>query len=158
MLYHHMDARKLSFPGQRFDLVVDKGTIDAMLCSSAGHADALAICSEAVRVLRSGGSFMVVSHLEPSSEDGSAFLSESLIPALKSQPPRWRWAIEVHKQAGDDDDEDEDEDDEEEQEKESPGDGESPCVYVVRKHERRSTRAARGKDNSPDIPIVLHEH
>lgn len=35
-----LDARKLPFAAGSFDLVVDKGTVDAMLCDNAGKDSA----------------------------------------------------------------------------------------------------------------------
>ena len=59
------------FKAGTFEVVVDKGTIDAMLCSSDGDADGRAIIKEALRVLAVGGAFFVVSHLDPTSPDGT---------------------------------------------------------------------------------------
>ncbi|MEE8410253.1 MAG: class I SAM-dependent methyltransferase [Myxococcota bacterium] len=53
-----MDARDLTFPDASFDVVIDKGTIDAM---DAGPTNVAQICSEARRVLRPEGLFIVVS-------------------------------------------------------------------------------------------------
>lgn len=55
-----MDASRLSLDAGTFGGVVDKGTIDAVL--SGGVEQARRICAEAMRVLKPGGKFLVVSN------------------------------------------------------------------------------------------------
>ena len=75
VVYETMDARAMDkFKAGTFEVVLDKGTIDAMLCSSDGDANGRAIIKEAVRVLAVGGAFFVVSHLDPTSPDGTVVL------------------------------------------------------------------------------------
>ena len=66
-----MDVTAMTYTDGSWPVVVDKGTIDAMLCSSDGDADGRAIIKEALRVLAFGGAFFVVSHLDPTSPDGT---------------------------------------------------------------------------------------
>lgn len=87
---------QLAYADSSFDLVIDKGTIDAMLCSSTGAANAASICAEAARVLCPEGVFVLVSHMSPESDEGASFLSESLLPALHTQSASAAWAVEVH--------------------------------------------------------------
>jgi hypothetical protein len=60
----------ITLADNKFDLVVEKGTIDAMLCAGdSAMANARAIIGEAVRVLNKASpcgvaSFWIVSHLE----------------------------------------------------------------------------------------------
>eukprot|EP00752_Nemacystus_decipiens_P002602 g2435.t1 len=77
-----LDARKLPFDAGSFDLVVDKGTVDAMLCDKTGKESARATCREAARVAAPGGWYIVVSHAHPSTAEGMEVLSETLVPAL----------------------------------------------------------------------------
>lgn len=136
------------------------GTIDAMLSDPAtGLDNARAICSEAARVLAVGGAFVLVSHLDPQSENGAEFLSESLVPALNANCESGLYEIGVHMSGGDED-EDEDEDGEEAaEEEEGDGDGEDsgPKVYVIAKSARKRTRGLlRGEEKH--ISIEMHYH
>lgn len=130
--------------------MIDKGTIDAMLCSAAGAADAASICAEAARVLRPEGVFVLVSHLSPMQDDGATFLNEALLPALQRFAGGVRWDIGVHCKA----------DDESESETREDGGAEDlPHVYVIRKRTRRRTRASQsGREAETEIPLVFHEY
>ncbi|CAE7422797.1 EEF1AKNMT [Symbiodinium sp. CCMP2592] len=61
-----MDARVLNFPDECFDVVFDKATLDTILCAANNNQQAQAYVSEAYRVLKPGGLFLVVSHSGPS--------------------------------------------------------------------------------------------
>lgn len=52
------DAMNLPFPDKAFDAVVDKGTLDALLCR--GEEDAQSMAAEVHRVLVKGGVFLQV--------------------------------------------------------------------------------------------------
>jgi ubiquinone/menaquinone biosynthesis C-methylase UbiE len=60
-----MDARKLEFQNERFDLIVDKGTIDSILCADDAEVSAAKAISEISRTLISGGVFIMISHAGP---------------------------------------------------------------------------------------------
>ena len=144
--YERQDARALVYREESFDLVLDKGTLDAMLCSSdEGFGNARKICSEAARVLRTRGCLVIVSHMSPMGEEGGAFISHSLLPALLTQKSRGgavssvsAWSIDVHFQEGSEED--------------------GPFVYAVSKHSRPATRAACRGSSIDEIPLRLHEH
>ena len=61
----HMDMRKLDFGPERFDLVVDKGSLDSLLCGDDAEVSAARAVAEIARVLVSGGVFVMVSHAGP---------------------------------------------------------------------------------------------
>lgn len=69
MVFSVMDIRKLEFSDASFDFVIDKGTMDAMLCYKGSPwdppPDVVRNCemevSEAARVLKSGGKFLMLS-------------------------------------------------------------------------------------------------
>jgi len=67
LLYLEMDARKLSFPDQSFDAVIDKGTIDAMMCGKNNIENVEQTYDEISRVLKPGGVFMLITYGRPSS-------------------------------------------------------------------------------------------
>lgn len=60
-----MDVRKLEFQNERFDLVVDKGTLDSLLCGDDAEVAAAKAVAEIARVLVSGGVFVMISHAGP---------------------------------------------------------------------------------------------
>lgn len=69
MSFDVMDIRKLEYQDNSFDIAIDKGTMDAMLCYKGSPWDppeeVVENCnkeiSEAARVLKSGGKFLMVS-------------------------------------------------------------------------------------------------
>eukprot|EP01006_Ploeotia_vitrea_P038351 TRINITY_DN66227_c6_g3_i2.p1 TRINITY_DN66227_c6_g3~~TRINITY_DN66227_c6_g3_i2.p1 ORF type:complete len:209 (-),score=104.04 TRINITY_DN66227_c6_g3_i2:356-982(-) len=77
-----MDVRKLKFPDAHFDLIVDKGTLDAILCGSDSSRNAGMMLAECKRVLKPGGFFFVITYGVP----------ESRLNYLK-QPQRYQWTI-----------------------------------------------------------------
>lgn len=87
--YSKGDARKMpQYESSSFELVVDKGTMDAMLSSSSrsvGLRNARQCISEAVRVLSSTGSFVLVSHIEVDSDEFEVLVNDILLPALESK-------------------------------------------------------------------------
>ena len=56
---------RMTYPAGRFGSVVDKGTLDALLCGDDSTANAHKMCEQVSRVLRSGGAFVVVSYGTP---------------------------------------------------------------------------------------------
>eukprot|EP00937_MAST-01D_sp_MAST-1D-sp2_P003664 g3664.t1 len=62
-----MDARRMALRGSSFDVVLDKGTLDALMAggAAAGARNAAALLREAARVLAPGGAYIVVSHSAP---------------------------------------------------------------------------------------------
>ncbi|CAN0044779.1 unnamed protein product, partial [Hapterophycus canaliculatus] len=100
-----LDARDLPFAAGSFDLVVDKGTVDAMLCDNSGKDNARAICREAGRVVAPGGWFVIVSHVHPSTIEGVELMTETLVPALQDaasvsfgqeETEAFFWTVDVH--------------------------------------------------------------
>ena len=65
------DATTLApFADATFDVVVDKGTVDALISGDA--AAATEACAAAGRVLKRGGRFVVVSHRRPDGDDAGS--------------------------------------------------------------------------------------
>lgn len=85
------DVLNLNFPTGRFDAVVDKGTLDALLCGSA--EDALEMVSEVHRVLRNGGVYVQIS-----AEDPEARLE--LLTECGSSSGRGPWSRSIFKELG----------------------------------------------------------
>ena len=88
------DATTLApFADATFDVVVDKGTIDALISGDA--AAATEACAAAGRVLKRGGRFVVVSHRRPDGDD--AWL-EAVLTGLSEVDAAWR--VDAHASAG----------------------------------------------------------
>ena len=52
-----MDARRLQFKDECFDVVIDKGLLDAMTCGESAKANIQQMLSEAHRVLKPNGTY-----------------------------------------------------------------------------------------------------
>jgi RAT1-interacting protein len=62
-----MDCMALSFDADAFDVVLDKGTLDALFCGSNAMSDVSKTLREVHRVLRPGGVFIDVTYGRPPS-------------------------------------------------------------------------------------------
>ena len=60
-----MNVCALDFPDETFDVVVAKGTVDAVLCGEGSTANMAKLCSEISRVLKPKGIFIIVSYGVP---------------------------------------------------------------------------------------------
>ena len=60
-----MDCRSLDFETSSFDLVIDKGTMDSMLCSGHSYMDVARMLTQVHRVLKPGGIYFLVTLGEP---------------------------------------------------------------------------------------------
>jgi EEF1A lysine methyltransferase 4 len=56
-----MNVCAMPFPDSHFDAVIDKGTLDSLLCGEGTTAATGRYASEISRILKPGGSFVVVS-------------------------------------------------------------------------------------------------
>ena len=61
----HMDARDLAYEDETFDVVVDKGCLDTILCGDLSFAGAKKMFNEINRVLTSRGYYIVVTYGQP---------------------------------------------------------------------------------------------
>ena len=60
-----MNVTSLSYPDASFDAVLDKGTLDCLLCGESSTANTAKYMSEVSRVLKPGGLFLVVTYGSP---------------------------------------------------------------------------------------------
>lgn len=58
-----MDCTDMSFEASTFDIVIDKSTLDSILC--AGEIQAKKYIDETFRVLREGGKLLILSYASP---------------------------------------------------------------------------------------------
>ncbi|XP_028553166.1 EEF1A lysine methyltransferase 4-like isoform X3 [Dendrobium catenatum] len=65
--YMQMDVRKMSFfLDETFDSVIDKGTLDSLMCGTDAPFSASQMIYEVNRLLKPGGIFMLITYGDPS--------------------------------------------------------------------------------------------
>ena len=57
-----MDARYMTYENNFFDVIIDKGTTDAILCANDPAIDMARVYKEATRILKTGGYYVVLSY------------------------------------------------------------------------------------------------
>ena len=133
-----MDASHMSFENETFECVLDKATLDAML--SGNLATAKKLVAEVCRVLCDRGTYVIVSHVSPESDNGQKMINNVLVACLDWEMCQWR--IDIHSVWVDNDDE-------------SSG----PHVYCVQKFVRPRTRnISRGVLLGGVNNIVIKQH
>lgn len=60
-----MDCMNLTYPRESFDFVLDKSTIDALLCGPDAFLNTAKMLKEVQRVLKTGGVYMAITYGEP---------------------------------------------------------------------------------------------
>eukprot|EP01015_Nassula_variabilis_P013057 TRINITY_DN2072_c0_g1_i1.p2 TRINITY_DN2072_c0_g1~~TRINITY_DN2072_c0_g1_i1.p2 ORF type:complete len:179 (-),score=39.02 TRINITY_DN2072_c0_g1_i1:67-603(-) len=65
MKYYVMDATKLEFADKEFDVVIDKSTIDSILCAEDSFLMVARMLNESSRVLKTGGYYFGISYGAP---------------------------------------------------------------------------------------------
>lgn len=60
-----MNLFNLDFPDETFDVVIAKGTVDAILCGEGSSTNMVKLCNQVSRVLKPKGHFIVVSYGVP---------------------------------------------------------------------------------------------
>ena len=119
------DARKLDYADGSFELVLEKGTLDAMLSDTEeGGQNCVKIIRELARVLTMEGYMVLVSHLNANTERGLQWLSDVVFEGLREGESSASWSIEVHGNAEIRDD------------SSAPAGSPGPAVYVIRKMEK----------------------
>jgi len=61
-----MDCTELKYEDDSFDFVIDKSTIDALLCSENSSVNVAKMLAEVQRVLKQGGIYLIISYGGPS--------------------------------------------------------------------------------------------
>ena len=57
-----MDCLDLEYAGEQFDFIIDKSTIDALLCGDHAFLNTATMLKEAQRVLKTGGFYMAITY------------------------------------------------------------------------------------------------
>lgn len=64
--YMQMDVRDMSFfPDESFDSVIDKGTLDSLMCGTDARISSSQMLSEVSRLLKPGGTYMLITYGDP---------------------------------------------------------------------------------------------
>eukprot|EP00877_Chromochloris_zofingiensis_P004049 jgi/Chrzof1/13645/Cz08g06020.t1 len=83
--YEVADVRHMSaYADGTFDAVLDKGTLDAVLCGAQAIENVTLMLLEVARVLKPGGTFMLITYGDPSTR----------LPHLEN--PVYQWQVEVY--------------------------------------------------------------
>nr|GMD71862.1 methyltransferase-like protein 13 [Ipomoea batatas] len=83
--YMQMDVRDMSlFPDESFDSVIDKGTLDSLMCGTNAPISASQMLGEVSRLLKPGGVYMLITYGDPSVR----------MPHLNR--PVYNWKIELY--------------------------------------------------------------
>ncbi len=81
-----LDARSLPFLSDAYDLILEKGTLDAMLSDKEnGLTNCIQIVKEMARVTSDGGAILIVSHLNANEEKGVVWLEDVVFNGLKAE-------------------------------------------------------------------------
>lgn len=125
--YLEMDARKLIYDQDTWDTVIDKGTMDAMLCDKiTGFTNGRALVSEACRVLKKArGTIVFISHIQPETAEFHSWMQKCILPVLDEYRSSL-WKVEAHIGST----------------THSPEETESPTVYIITSKTRRFTRGS----------------
>lgn len=135
------DARKLDYDNRRFELILEKGTLDAMLSDQKdGVQNCVQIMRECARVLAINGYIVLVSHLNAHTERGIGWLQDVVFEGLRGGDPESGYVIEVHGNS-------EVQEDSKTALPGTPG----PAVYIIRKKEKETSCEVEEENTS--IPV-----
>lgn len=83
--YMQMDVRDMSFfPDDSFDTVLDKGTLDSLMCGTDAPISASQMLGEISRLLKPGGVYMLITYGDP----------HVRMPSLRRSV--YNWTIELY--------------------------------------------------------------
>ena len=69
MKFDVMDCRDLKYQNEQFDLIIDKSTIDALLCGNFAFINVAIMMKECQRTLKTGGSYVAISYGSPGNRE-----------------------------------------------------------------------------------------
>lgn len=56
-----MDVRKLNYEDESFDIIIDKSTLDCIMCCESAELDVCKMTKECQRVLKTNGLYVIIS-------------------------------------------------------------------------------------------------
>ena len=65
LIFEVMDVKEMKYEDETFDLIIDKSTIDALLCGDHSFMNVATMTKEVSRVLKTGGIYFVISYGQP---------------------------------------------------------------------------------------------
>jgi ubiquinone/menaquinone biosynthesis C-methylase UbiE len=139
--YLEMDARHMSYEQDTWDTIIDKGTLDAMLCDKAtGLVNGRALISDACRVLKkSSGTLVLISHIQVETAEFDDWMQSCVLPVLDEHRSSL-WKVEAHVGGS----------------TKGPGDvSESPTVYIITSKPRRFTRGTLSS-SAVEMSVLSH--
>ncbi|KAL3790221.1 hypothetical protein HJC23_005593 [Cyclotella cryptica] len=84
--YATVDARSLPYPSNSYSLLLEKGTMDAMLSHpTEGISNSISIMKEMARVCAINGAILIVSHLNARCEKGMGWVENVVIQGLREE-------------------------------------------------------------------------
>jgi ubiquinone/menaquinone biosynthesis C-methylase UbiE len=60
-----MDVREMQYEDNKFDVIIDKSTIDTLLCGNYAYLNVSIMLKECQRVLKTGGVYVAISYSPP---------------------------------------------------------------------------------------------
>jgi EEF1A lysine methyltransferase 4 len=153
--YEVMDARHLRYENKTVNYILEKGTIDAMLCSDDWTENLKLIFGEMCRVLKLNGAIVWISHLNYETDECQEILEKILMPILNEDHERiWNIHIHCEEQEEEDEEEEGEEKGDDEEEKAQPG----ATVYIITSRQRRVTRSMNQKKSlSIQVKVSTYE-
>lgn len=135
------DARDMAYNDDSFDLIIDKGTTDALLSDKEeGINNCVKVVGEMGRCVTVGGFIMVVSHMNAHCDAGIDWCDKVLLAGLRASRADASWEIEVHGSDGSEavqnvyDEKDGNRDNNEEGNNDgNPSGSPGPAVYIIHK-------------------------
>ena len=154
--YEVADARKMSYDDESFDMILEKGTLDAMLSGGdgGGSDNCRLIVSECARLLKKGGIIVVISHVNAHTDTGLQWLNDIIVPGLRKGAGKFPWFVEVHGNEPDSLLSDDDNSNDDDSDEESPG----PCVYIIKKGTTEFHDDKFDPENPPTIPLMFFNY
>ena len=65
MVFEQMDVKNITYKDEMFDLIIDKSTIDSLLCGESSFMNVATMTKEISRVLKTGGYYVIISYGSP---------------------------------------------------------------------------------------------
>ena len=151
------DARDMAYKDESFDLIIDKGTTDALLSDKEGGiSNCVKVVAEMGRCVTRGGFIMVVSHMNAHCDAGIDWCDNVLVAGLRASRADASWEIEVHgsdtcssdaAHEGSEMEDKKDAADEADEDGAPPPGSPGPAVYIIHKLPPKPPKARNEEDH-----------